>query len=57
MDLSHQPEMQQKNNNANRQKLFQNQCCRPSEDKFPQAAHEKPMRKTKFNAITPVLGD
>jgi len=57
MDLSHQPEMQQKNNNANRQKLFQNQCCRPSEDKFPQAAHEKPMRKSKFNAITPVLGD
>jgi len=27
------------------------------EDKFPQAAHEKPMIKSKFNAITPVLGD
>jgi hypothetical protein len=27
------------------------------EDKFPQAAHEKPMTESKFNAVTPVLGD
>ena len=60
MDLAHQPEMQQKTyNHVNRENFFFkiNFVDRVFEDKFPQAAHEKPTIKSKFNAITPVLGD